>query len=108
MRLLCDGRDVGEVTIAGGFFSRLVGMLDRSSAGTPLLLRRTNSVHSIGMRFPIDVAFLAADGTVVERVHLRPNRVLRARHQARDVLEAAAGSFQQWDLRRHSKVAVQR
>ena len=45
-----------------------------------MLLRRTRSVHTIGMRFAIDVAFLSDDLTVVATTTLRrqTDRVCRA------------------------------
>ena len=52
----------------------------------------TQWVHMFGMRFPIDVAFLARDGRVLA-VHrgLRPNRLSRPVLRAEGALELAAG-----------------
>ena len=56
------------------------------------------SVHSLGMRFPIDVAWLDADLTVLRTVRLARNRMTRPVLRAHGVLEAEAGSFARWSL----------
>jgi uncharacterized protein len=55
-----------------------------------LLLRRTRSVHTIGMRFRLAVAFLDDRLRVLEVVPARPGVVLLPRRRARHVLEAHA------------------
>jgi hypothetical protein len=54
------------VPVAAGPVSRLLGLahLDRDRAGPGLLLERCGSIHTFGMRFPIDVFFIGADGAV--------------------------------------------
>jgi uncharacterized protein len=72
--------------------ARLLGLafLDRAEAGEGLLIPRCRSVHTFGMRFALDLIFLAADGRVVEvRREVPPRRL--ARCQAADsVLELPA------------------
>jgi hypothetical protein len=51
-------------------------------------------IHMFGMRFPIDVAFLAENGRVLAVHHgLRPNRLSRPVLRAEGVLELAAGAL---------------
>jgi uncharacterized membrane protein (UPF0127 family) len=60
--------------------ARLRGLLGRRPGPTALLLAPCRSVHTFGLRRPIDVVFLDADLTVVRVVQrLRPNRVASAR-----------------------------
>lgn len=58
-------RRVGDLTlpVASGLV-RLLGLarLDREEAGPGLIIPRCHAIHTHGMRFPIHVAFLAADG----------------------------------------------
>lgn len=78
-----------EVPVAQGFKARLLGLshLDRSLAGNGLLIPRCGSIHTIGMRFPIDVYFLGDDDQVLARHPATPpGRLLRCRG-SRDVLE---------------------
>lgn len=55
-----------KVEIACSVFSRLRGLLGRRDYPDLLLLTPCNDIHTFGMRRPIDVAFIASDGTVVE------------------------------------------
>ena len=59
-------------------------------------------IHTIGMRFPIDVAFLSPEGVVKDfRRSLRPGRPLVfCREPGRaSALEAAAGTWEAWHLK---------
>jgi trehalose synthase len=58
-----------EVRVAAGFRARLLGLagLDRERAGCGLLIPRCRSVHTFGMRFPLDLVFLDADGRELSR-----------------------------------------
>ncbi len=73
--------------------SRLLGLalLDREHAGPGLVIPRCRSVHTLGMRFPLDVLFLDLQRRVVSRRGaVRPGRVLIERRAAA-VLERPAG-----------------
>lgn len=75
--------------------SRLRGLLGRAAlapeAHEGLLLKPCGSVHTIGMRYPIDVVFLDAEGCVLQvRERLEPLRASACRG-ARQTLELFAG-----------------
>jgi uncharacterized membrane protein (UPF0127 family) len=55
-------------------FERVQGWLKRESVaeGEGLLIRPCASIHTLGMRFPIDVAFLDRGGRVVKLAHRVP------------------------------------
>ncbi len=80
--------------------SRMRGLLGSPPlrAGNGLLITPCTSVHTIGMRYPIDLVFLNGRASVIKLVtHLRPYRFagcLRARH----VLELQAGSIDQYQI----------
>ncbi len=78
--------------------TRLVGLLGRDGIDGVLLLRRTKTVHTIGMRFAIDVAWCDDDMVVLRIETLEPNRVARPLWAARAMVEAEAGSFERWGL----------
>jgi uncharacterized membrane protein (UPF0127 family) len=64
---------------ARGLRSRSLGLalLGRDRAGAGLLIPRCRSVHTFGMRFPIDVLFLDDEGRVIDlRRSAPPRRVL--------------------------------
>jgi uncharacterized membrane protein (UPF0127 family) len=57
-----------DVPVADTRRSRLLGLalLHRENAGEGLLVPRCRSVHTFGMRFPLDLLFLDERGEVVE------------------------------------------
>ena len=70
------------------------------------LLQPARSVHTIGMRFPIDVAFCDRHGVVLRTLTVAPWRVTRVVWRAGFVVEAPAGSFDRWQLRAGDTVEV--
>lgn len=98
--LVRDGEVLASLEVARGVRERARGLLGRDSFEGALLIERTRAVHTIGMRFPIDVAFLDRSLRVLDTVApLRPWRLTRPRLRARHVLEAPAGAFERWHLR---------
>lgn len=81
-----------EVRVAGGSRARLLGLacLDREEAGAGLLIPRCSSVHTFGMRFPLDLYFLGEHGEVVAVRRPVPARRLAFCGRARAVLELPA------------------
>jgi hypothetical protein len=68
------------VPVASGPASRLLGLalLRSGRAGAGLLIPRCRSVHTFGMRFPIDALFLdEADHVIELRRAVPPCRVIR-------------------------------
>jgi uncharacterized protein len=81
---------------ADTFWKRLRGLRGRRSlpAGEALWIVPCRGVHTRGMAFPIDVAFLDASGTVVSvEENLPPGRFTSVRWKARTVLELPAGTL---------------
>jgi uncharacterized protein len=69
-----------DLPIATTLISRLLGLalLRREGAGPGLLLPRSRSVHTFGMRFPLDLIFLDERQRVLEvRRDVPPGRVVR-------------------------------
>jgi uncharacterized membrane protein (UPF0127 family) len=100
MAWLLRGEQVlAAVELAERRRDRYRGLLGRERIEGALVLRPCRSVHTVGMRFPIDVAFCTRDLTVLRTVSLRPNRVTRPSLRACCVIEAEAGAFERWKLR---------
>ena len=81
--------DISKFPVAESFRSRLLGLAwrSRSQAGPGLLIPRCASVHTFGMRFPLDLFFLDREGRVISvRRQVPPRRVVWQRG-ARSVLE---------------------
>jgi uncharacterized membrane protein (UPF0127 family) len=81
------------IHVAAGPFARLRGLasLEDLPGEHGLLLPRTRSIHTFGMRFPLDLIWLGRDGAVVELEHsVLPRRHAMAR-SARSVVEVREG-----------------
>jgi hypothetical protein len=97
--LLRDGDVLATAEVASSFRSRFVGLLGRDGVEGALVLRPAKSVHTLGMRFPIDVAFCDRELRVLGTCTMRPHRMGAPRRRCRLVIEAEAGAFERWQLR---------
>jgi uncharacterized membrane protein (UPF0127 family) len=96
--LLRDGEVLAAIEVADSFGGRLRGLLGRDGIEGAILLRPARSVHTIGMRFPIDVAFCRRDLTVLDVTTMAPHRIGMPRLGAHCVIEAELGAFERWRL----------
>ncbi|MFI0722267.1 DUF192 domain-containing protein [Streptomyces sp. NPDC021224] len=92
----------GEVPlrVAASYRARTRGLLGAEGIEGALLLTPASSVHTVRMRFAIDVAYLDRRLRVRAVRTMPPGRVGRPRLRARHVLEAEAGAFARWGVRR--------
>ena len=54
-----------ELVVLGGWLERLRGLLGTGPDARPVMLVRCGSIHTFGMTYPIDVAFLGELGEVL-------------------------------------------
>ena len=83
-----------KVRKADSFLTRLLGLLKRKRLGPEeaLWLVPSKGIHTIGMKFPIDVIFLDKDNKVVDAIPaLAPFRATRIHLTAYSVLELPKG-----------------
>jgi uncharacterized membrane protein (UPF0127 family) len=82
------------VPVATGFASRLLGLalLRRERAGPGLLIPRCRCVHTLGMRFPLDVVFLDDAERVIRVARAVPSCRAVAARGAAAVLELPAAA----------------
>ena len=97
--LLCDGNVLAAADVADGPVARAKGLLGRTGYEGAMVLPHTRSVHTVGMRFAIDVAFCDRDLLVLDVVRVPPYRLALPRRRTRTVVEAEAGAFERWGLR---------
>lgn len=82
--------------LATTYAQRRQGLLGRSSLeeGEGLIIRPCKGVHSFGMKFPIDVAYVSKGGKVIHIISpLLPNRLGPLTLRAAWVLELPQGSL---------------
>jgi uncharacterized membrane protein (UPF0127 family) len=85
-----------RIAVADRWWPRFRGLLGRPelAPGEGLLLRPCRAVHMMGMRFPLDVAFVDQDGIVVAAYpNLRPGARTRWHRRAQGALELPAGTL---------------
>ncbi len=65
---------LSRLYVADSLFKRCKGLLGRKFIGRDegLLIPKCNAIHTIGMRFPIDVVFLDEKGKIVHIKHSFP------------------------------------
>jgi hypothetical protein len=97
--LLRDGAVLAAADVAEDWKGRSKGLLGRDGYDGAMVLTRTRSVHTVGMRFAIDVAFCDRDLVVLDVARVPPLRLALPRRRCRTVIEAEAGAFERWGLR---------
>ena len=96
--LVCGDRVLASAERANRRRARARGLLGRDGIGGALVLTPCRSVHTLGMRFAIDVAYLDEQGVVIKIAHMRRHRIGLPVWKARSVVEAEAGAFERWGL----------
>jgi len=85
-----------KVRKADNFMTRLVGLLKRRNLGPEeaLWLMPSKGIHTIGMKFPIDVLFLTRDNVVLQVItEMRPCRISTVQLRGYSVLELPSGTI---------------
>jgi uncharacterized protein len=96
--LLREGQVLASLEVADTRPARRRGLLGRDGIEGALLLRPARSVHTFGMRFPLDVAWCDRNLHVLRIARMDRYRVSRPVLRARAVIEAEAGCFERWGL----------
>jgi uncharacterized membrane protein (UPF0127 family) len=88
--------------VADNWLRRAIGLLGRNRLpwGSGLLLVPCASIHTKGMRFALDVAFLDKRGTVVQTwTDCPPGKIVTGGSAAHSVLEVPVGALAVSDTR---------
>jgi protein-S-isoprenylcysteine O-methyltransferase Ste14/uncharacterized membrane protein (UPF0127 family) len=100
-----------RLRVADSHWTRLKGLLGTSSLdhGEGLWLKPCRQIHMIGMRYPIDAAFLDADHCVVEALQaLAPGTLSPKVASATSVVELPAGTLARAGVVTGSRLAITR
>jgi len=85
-----------EVVEANSFLTRLVGLLGTKVPFTEkvLYIKSCSGIHTVGMKYPIDVVFLDKNSKVSRLYEsLKPNRMTGIRMKDHGVLEFPPGTI---------------
>jgi uncharacterized protein len=97
--LLRQGDVLAGAEVVTGLTGRTKGLLGQTGYDGAMVLPRTRSVHTFGMKFAVDVAFCDKELVVVGVTRLQPWRMSVPRRGGRSVIEAEAGAFERWNLK---------
>jgi len=104
--LIREGTVLAAAEVMDGFGGRARGLLGRTGYEGAMVLPGTRSVHTFGMRFPVDVAFCDRALLVLDTARVVPLRMTLPRRGCRTVIEAEAGAFERWGLRAGDKLEL--
>ncbi|CAM8645870.1 COG1430 Uncharacterized conserved protein [Acidimicrobiia bacterium] len=96
--LVQGGNVLATLEVAATRSERRRGLLGRDRVEGVLHLVPARSVHTFGMRFPIDVVHLDGDLRVLRVRTMVPNRLGAIVFGSRSVLEAEAGAMERWGV----------
>ena len=96
--LVSEDKVLATLDVADTWRKRLQGVLGHASIEGALLIKPAFSVHTIGVKFELDVAYCDGDLKVLDIVTMAPNRMGMPRLRARQVVEAPKGSFERWGI----------
>ncbi len=90
-----------QVSFADSFLARLRGLLGKNSldGGHALVISPCVSIHTIGMKFPIDAVFFDNGKRAVGVIRgIRPGKLSRIFPKAKGVIEIAGGTLSELDV----------
>jgi uncharacterized protein len=96
---MSDGSVLASAHVADTFHSRLQGLIGRNGLEGALVIEHSKWIHTFGMRFALDVAYIDKEGNVVRIDKLAANRLGRPEPRAVMIVEAEAGAFERWGLK---------
>jgi hypothetical protein len=96
--LVTNGRVLASADVLTSLPDRARGLLGKKGIDGAVVIERCRWIHTIGMRFAIDVAYLDRNNTVIRIATVRPNRVPAPVMRARRAVEAEAGAMARWGL----------
>lgn len=118
--LLRDGEVLAALEVATARHGRWMSLARRPRIEGALLVYGARSVHTLGARFGVDVAYCAADQglavadrdpeavmiTVLHATTMAAHRIGRSRAHAQCVIAAEPGAFERWRLRAGNRLEV--
>jgi len=96
--LVCQAQVLSSLNIADCARTRRRGLIGQIEVETPLLIDSCKWIHTFGVKCSLDVAYLDAQLQVIKVQTIKPRRVALPVFGASHVLEAGAGTFENWGL----------
>jgi len=64
-----------------------------------MVITQCKWIHTVGVKMPLDIAYLDAHGAVIKTERVKPLRISAPVSRCKTVVEARAGSFERWNLK---------
>ena len=86
MKLIINGKIVlNDIKVASDFCSKLKGII---WTNLPVLLTKTNSIHSFFVKRNLDIFFIDKNGFIIKKfIDFKPNKIIFPIKDAHSVLE---------------------
>ncbi len=104
--LVCDEQVLATVEVVSRWQQRARGLLGRKTIDNAMLLRPAFWVHTLGMRFSIDVVYLDRDLVVLKTTTMARHRIGMPVWKARAVLEVEAGALARWGIKPKDRLEI--
>jgi uncharacterized membrane protein (UPF0127 family) len=104
--LLRDDEVLATVEVCSSFGDRAKGLVGRRGIEGALVLPGSMGVHTVGVRFGVDVAYCDRNMRVRSISHLRRFRIAMPRIGAHAIVVAPIGSFERWRLGRGDQLEI--
>ena len=104
--LLRDGDVVCALEMAESSAERRSGLRGREGWTARCISKAVRTVHTLGVGFPVDVAFSRPTSRSCGSPSLKPWRMALGGPSARSVVAAQAGSFERWGVREGDQLEV--
>ncbi len=96
--LVCQAHVLSSLNIADTAATRRRGLIGQTEIETPLFIDKCWWVHTFGVKCKLDIAYLDATMRVIKVQQIKPTRFAMPVFKAKHVLEASAGTFENWGL----------
>jgi uncharacterized membrane protein (UPF0127 family) len=96
--LLRGGDVVCALEVTDSRRERARGLRGRPDCVGALLLEGMRMAHTVGVSFPVDVAFLGPDLVVQEIMMMVPWRMTMPKRGVRSVVQTEAGCWEKWGV----------
>ena len=96
--LVKNAKVLASIEVHRTRMAKAKGLLGRESLEGAFMLMDTKSVHTVAMKFDIDVAFLDENNRVIKIAHMSPHRVSPFVLKAKSVIEVEAGTLARWGV----------
>ncbi len=82
-----------KIIYADTFFKRLIGLMGKKDFSEIMVFTdlKDSSIHTMFMRFEIDIYYIDENGIIFDKISLKPWKFYRPKKQAKYIIETKKG-----------------